>query len=148
MSPHRHDDTAANSMPPEPPGEISRRAILAGTVATTATAAVLPIAGSAYAEAPDPNSTQDMMAFLLLSAALTGVRVVNLAPEFTRDNSKDILDQDPGVDPINIKKDYFAWINVNDPTSSFGKLLQIAKDKRHEFGDRYHRCGERQRRRY
>lgn len=133
MSPHhRHDNTAGNSTPPESPSEVSRRAILTGTVATTAIAAVLPIAGPACAEAPDPNSTQDMMAFLLLSAALTGVRVVNLAPEFTRDNSKDILDQDPGVDPINIKKDYFAWINVNDPTSSFGKLLQIAKDKRHE----------------
>jgi hypothetical protein len=112
----------------------SRRAVL-GTVATTAVAAVLPVVGSAYAAAPDASSKQDMMAFLLLSAALTGVHVVNLAPEFTQDKSKDILDQDPGVDPINIKNDYFVWINANDSTSSFGRLLQIAKDKRQSATD-------------
>ena len=109
--------------------------MLAGTVATTAAAAVLPIAGTAYAAGPDPNSQQDMMALLLLSAALTGVHVVNLAPEFSLDSSKDILAQDPGVDPINIKNSYFAWINANDPTSSFGKLLQIAKDHRQSATD-------------
>jgi hypothetical protein len=97
----------------------------------TAAVAVAPVAGSAYAAGPDVNSKQDMMAFLLLSAALTGVHVVNLAPEFSPDGTKDILDQDPGVDPINVKNDYFVWINVNDSTSSFGKLIQIAKDNRH-----------------
>jgi D-sorbitol dehydrogenase-like protein len=121
-------------MPPEPPGEISRRAILAGTVATTATAAVLPIAGSAYAEAPDPNSPQDMMAFLLLSEALTGVNRQTLAPELV-ENKSEILNSDPGIDPINIKNVYFAWINANDATSSFGKLLQLAKDNRQSLGD-------------
>jgi hypothetical protein len=132
----RHNDMAPPGLTlAEQDGEVSRRAMLAGTVATTAVVAVVPIAGSARAEAPDPNSPQDMMAFLLLSAALTGVHVVNLAPEFTRDNSKDILDQDPGVDPIDIKKDHFAWINVNDPTLSFGKLLQIAKDHRQSTTD-------------
>jgi hypothetical protein len=110
-------------------GEISRRTMLTGTVATTAAAAVVPIAGSAYAAAPDMNSKQDMMAFLLLSAALTGVHVVNLAPEFVPDKSE-ILNSDPGVDPINIKNAYFAWINVNDSTSSFAKLIQLAKDNR------------------
>jgi hypothetical protein len=104
--------------------------MLAGTVATTAAAAVLPIAGSTHAARPDANSRQDMMAFLLLSAALTGVHVVNLAPEFVPDKSE-ILNSDPGVDPINIKNAYFAWINVNDSTSSFDKLIQIAKDNRH-----------------
>jgi hypothetical protein len=110
-------------------GEISRRTVLTGTVATTAAAAVAPIAGSAYAAAPDMNSKQDMVAFLLLSAALTGVHVVNLAPEFVPDKSE-ILNSDPGVDPINIKNAYFAWINVNDSTSSFAKLIQLAKDNR------------------
>jgi Membrane bound FAD containing D-sorbitol dehydrogenase len=124
---HRHDDRPGATRS-EPEDAFSRRAILAGTVATTAAAAVAPIAGSAYAAAPDVNSKQDMMAFLLLSAALTGVHVVNLAPEFTRDNSKDILDQDPAVDPINIKNAYFAWINANDSALSFGNLLQIVKD--------------------
>jgi hypothetical protein len=134
-SDHGHDWVARGTTSPEQGGEVSRRAVLAGTVATTAAAAVLPIAGSAYGETPDPKSRQDMMAFLLLSAALTGVHVVNLAPEFTRDSSKDILDQDPGVDPINIKNSYFEWINLNDPTSSFGELLKIAKNNRQSAND-------------
>ena len=110
-------------------GEISRRTVLTGTAATTAAAAVVPIGGTAHAAGPDINSKQDMMAFLLLSAALTGVRVVNLAPEFVSDKSE-ILNSDPGVDPINVKNAYFAWINVNDSTSSFAKLIQLAKDNR------------------
>ena len=124
--PHDNRPSAARS---ELERTFSRRAMLAGTVATTAAAAVVPIAGSAYAVAPDMNSKQDMMAFLLLSAALTGVHVVNLAPEFVPDKSE-ILNSDPGVDPINIKNAYFAWININDSTSSFGKLIQLAKDNR------------------
>jgi hypothetical protein len=112
----------------EPDGSFSRRAMLAGAVAATAAAVVAPIAGSAYAAGPDVDSKQDMMAFLLLSAALTGVHVVNLAPEFTLDSTKKILDQDPGIDPINVKNDYFRWIAAKDSTSSFGKLIQIAKD--------------------
>jgi hypothetical protein len=125
---HRHNDTPAATRSDEA-GEISRRTVLTGTVATTAAAAVVPIAGSAYAAAPDINSKQDMMAFLLLSAALTGVHVTNLAPEFVLDKSE-ILNSDPGVDPINIKNAYFAWINVNDSTPSFAKLIQLAKDNR------------------
>jgi len=126
---HRHDDPSGATRS-EPDGSFSRRAMLAGTVAATAAAAVVPIASSAYAAGPDVNSKQDMMAFLLLSAALTGVHVVNLAPEFTLDPKKDILDQDPGVDPINVKNDYFKWIAANELTSSFGNLIQIAKDNR------------------
>lgn len=125
---HRHNATPAATRSDEV-GEISRRTVLTGTVATTAAAAVVPIAGSAYAAAPDINSKQDMMAFLLLSAALTGVHVTNLAPEFALDKSE-ILNSDPGVDPINIKNAYFAWINVNDSTPSFAKLIQLAKDNR------------------
>ena len=55
--------------------------MLAGTVAATAAAAVAPISGSAYAAGPDVSSPQDMMAFLLLSEALTGVDKQLLAPE-------------------------------------------------------------------
>ena len=40
------------------------------------------------------------------------------------------MNSDPGVDPIQIKDDYFTWIKDNDQTSSFGKLLEIAKDNR------------------
>jgi hypothetical protein len=102
-------------------GSLSRRAVLAGTVAATATAAVTPISGSAYAAAPDVDSPQDMMAFLLLSAALTGVDTQLLAPEL------DAKANDPGTDPINIKNDYFRWINAQDSTSSFASLLNFVK---------------------
>jgi hypothetical protein len=117
----RHNDRPG-ATPSEHDGSFSRRAMLAGTVTTTAVAAVIPISGSAYAAGPDVSSPQDMMAFLLLSEALTGVDKQLLAPEF------DPKTNDPGTDPINIKNDYFRWINVKDSTSSFATLLQFAKD--------------------
>ncbi len=108
--------------------EVSRRSMLAGTVATTAVAAAGSLSTSAYAHVADPNSREDMMAFLLLSSALTGIHVTNLAPEFAQDKTKpNLLDADPGVDPINVKNDYFNWVNAGyAPT--FERLLQIAKD--------------------
>ena len=113
--------------PSEHDGSFSRRAMLAGTVATTAVAAVAPISGSAYAAGPDVSSPQDMMAFLLLSEALTGVDKQLLAPEFEL-NKDDVMNSNPGTDPINIKNDYFRWINAKDSTSSFATLLKFAKD--------------------
>ena len=110
-------------------GEVSRRAMVAGTVATTAVAAVLPLATTAYAQ----GTNTDMMAFLLLSEALTGVSRQTLAPELSE--KSEILNSDPGVDPINIKNAYFDWIKAHDPTSSFGKLLQLAKDNRQSLAD-------------
>ena len=99
----------------------------------TAVAAVPPLADSAYAESAEgPNA--DMMAFLLLSEALTGVSRQTLAPELVEDKN-DILNSDPGIDPINIKNAYFDWIKTHAPTSSFGKLLQLAKDNRQSLGD-------------
>jgi hypothetical protein len=115
-------------------GDVSRRTVLAGT-ATTAFATVLPPSSSAYADAPDPSSSQDMMAFLLLSAALAGVHVTTLAPEFALDKSKDILDQTPTVDPFNLKDDYLKFIIAADKKSALGKLLQIARDNRHSAAD-------------
>jgi hypothetical protein len=132
---HNYNDVASGATPPEQAADVSRRAILAGTVAATAVATILPLASSAYAEAPDPSANQDMMAFLLLSAALAGVHVTTLAPEFALDSTKDILDQTPTVDPFNVKDDYFKFINAADKRSAFGKLLQIAKDHRQSAAD-------------
>src|SRR3981189_3019162 len=96
----RHNDQpGAASL--EHDSSFSRRAMLAGTVAATA-AAVGPISGSAYAAGPDVSSPQDMMAFLLLSEALTGVDRLLLAPELEL-NKDDVLSSKPGTDPINIK---------------------------------------------
>ncbi len=53
-----------------------------------------------------------MMAFLLLSEALTGVHADKLwRPNSSRPKSE-ILNSDPGVDPINIKNAYFDWIKA------------------------------------
>src|ERR1700746_2343538 len=88
--------------------EVSRRTVLSGAAAAAAVgASEIP----AYARTAGASSSQDMMAFLLLSSALTGVQISTLAPEFSKDKTKpDILDADPGVDPFNVKKDYFNWI--------------------------------------
>ena len=117
---------AGDTEPLTPARKISRRAMVAGMVATTAVAAVLPLSNSAFAQTSDQ---EDMMAFLLLSAALTGVDIHTLAPEFSR-GSGDILSADPGIDPIDIKNAYFSQINAPGTASSFAKLLQIAKDNR------------------
>jgi hypothetical protein len=124
---HRRERNARGAEPLTNAGTISRRAMVAGTLATTAVAAVLPLGDFAYAQASNP--AQDMVAFLLLSEALTGVNRQTLAPEFTSDPNE-ILHSDPGVDPINIKNTYFDWITVHVPASSFEQLLQIAKDNR------------------
>lgn len=113
---------AGETKPLIPALKISRRAMVAGMVATTAVAAILPLSNSAFAQTSD----EDMVAFLVLSAALTGVDIHTLAPEFSR-GSGDILSSDPGIDPINIKSAYFRQAKT---AAAFDKLLQIAKDNR------------------
>ncbi|WP_213738663.1 hypothetical protein [Bradyrhizobium sp. dw_411] len=123
---HERSSATSNATSPEQAGDVSRRTLLAGTAAATAVAAVGPIAGTAHAQGADINSKKDMMAFLALSSALTGVRLAVLAPEFTQ-NKTSFLDSDPGVDPIQVKNNYFAFVNNKD-AATFGKLLQIARD--------------------
>jgi hypothetical protein len=106
--------------------KISRRTMVAGTVATTAVA-VLPLYNSAFAQAALPDKArQDMMAFLILSVALTGVDIFTRATEFLR-GPGDILDADPGVDPINIKQDYFDQLSVS-ASAVFTSLLSFVKE--------------------
>jgi hypothetical protein len=129
-SPHQgRNPSAPRGANHDPGGEVSRRAMLSGAAATTAVAAVGASGIPAYARIADPSSSQDMMAFLVLSSALTGVQISSLAPEFDKKSKPDILDADPGVDPFNIKKDYFSWINAR-AAPTFEKLLQIARDHR------------------
>jgi hypothetical protein len=125
---HRRGAIAMGPTEDQQRGEFSRRKILGGAMAATAVVAAGPINSSAYGASADPDSNPDMMAFLVLSQALTGIRIVNLAPEFALDRNKPgVLSADPGIDPINVKNDYFMWINASDP-ATFGKLLQIAKE--------------------
>jgi hypothetical protein len=116
---HSRERNAGDAEPLTAAGKMSRRAVVAGTVAMTVVA-VLPV----YAIVkPDP----DMMAFLILSTALTGVDIQTLAPEFSR-GSGDILNADPGQDPIDIKRDYFDQLNGPGTAASFAKLLKFVKD--------------------
>jgi hypothetical protein len=120
---HRRKRNAGDAEPRSQVGKISRRTMVAGAVATTAVAAVLPLSDWAYAQVADSNSNPDMMSFLLLSQALTGVSIKTLAPE--------LVGSVPGIDPINIKDTYFKWIKEHAAeTAPFRKLLQIAGDSR------------------
>lgn len=124
---HERNAIAPGATEDEQRDEFSRRKVLAGAMAATAVAAAGPINSSAHAASADPDSNPDMMAFLLLSQALTGIAIVNLAPEFASDKNKPgVLNADPGTDPINVKNVYFKWINTHSTT--FEKLLQIARD--------------------
>jgi hypothetical protein len=116
---HGREQNAQGAKPSTRDGEFSRRAIVAGTVATATVAAASHLADPAYAQGLDPESKPDMMAFLLLSEALTGVDKLILAPE--------LVGSDPGTDPINIKNEYFRWIVAKDKTSSFAAMLALAK---------------------
>jgi len=118
-----------------PISKISRRTMVAGTVATTVMLAVSPLSDAADADLCDPNSQIEMVSFLVLSAALTGVSIQTLAPEFSRTAGSDILSADPGVDPINIKDVYLTWIKGHAPRSRFATLLQIAQDNRQSPDD-------------
>jgi len=117
--------------------DISRRTIVAGTLATTVMLAVSPLSHAAEAvnvDPCDPNSQLEMVSFLVLSAALTGVSIQTLAPEFSR-GSGDILSAVPGIDPFNIKDVYLTWIKGHAPGVPFGTLLQIAQDNRQSPDD-------------
>jgi hypothetical protein len=118
---HRPKRNAGDAEPPGHGGIISRRTLVAGAVATTALAAVLPLSDVAYAQVANSDSNPDMMPFLLLSQALTGVSIKTLAPELSGSV--------PGTDPINVKDTYFEWIKKQAAaTAAFRKLLQIAAD--------------------
>ena len=116
---HGREQNAQGSKPSARDGEFSRRAVVAGTVAAATVAAASHLADPAYAQGLDPKSKPDMMAFLLLSEALTGVDKLILAPELSG--------SDPGTDPINIKNDYFRWIVAKDRTPSFAAMLAFVK---------------------
>jgi hypothetical protein len=135
-SPHQgRNQSAPGPISHEQRRDLSRRAMLSGAAATTAVAAVGASDRPAYARAADPNAHPDMMAFLVLSSALTGLEIIRLAPEFAKVKDKpDILDADPGVDPLNVKNDYFSWINAS-AAPTFEKLLQIARDHHQSLPD-------------
>jgi hypothetical protein len=109
---------------------LTRRTVLAGAAAATAMATVVAVNPPASAQSPDPSSREDLVAFLLLSWALTGIDPKSLSPGLHL-VAADPLSSKFGSDPLDMKRDYFKFI-VNDSGqgATFAKLLKIVKDNR------------------
>jgi hypothetical protein len=100
----------------ESAGGFTRRRVLAGAAAATAAMSVGAVDGSASAQ-----TRPDLVAFVLLSSALTGITETKLAPGF------DLAKSEPGSDPVDVKQEYFNWVNKRRP-AVLRRLLQIAAD--------------------
>jgi hypothetical protein len=91
---------------------LTRRTVLAGAAATVA----ITLGGEARADNPptaDPNSPQDMDAFVKMSAALTGTAVKMLAPD---------------TDSLGMRQVYFDFLaRSKDRAAGLAALLQVAK---------------------
>src|SRR5262245_9996353 len=97
-------------------GGFTRRKVLAGAAAATAAMSAGAVDGSASAQ-----TRQDMVAFVMLSAALAGICATNVAAGFVRAKSE------PDSDPVDVKQEYFNWVNKRRP-AVLRRLLQIAAD--------------------
>jgi hypothetical protein len=125
---------------PEPDsqtGSLTRRTVLVGATAATAVAAI-----DAPACAQDADARGDMLAFLLLSAALTGIVEGKLSPdgfnlvltppspappEPPSPATVDFKKSDPGSDPVNVRQEYFDWL-ISHRAKTFRALLQTVRD--------------------
>jgi hypothetical protein len=106
-------------------GGFTRRTVLAGAAAATAAMSVGAVDSPANAQ-----PRQDMILFVLLSGALTGIAEAKLAPGFRPLPSLtdiDVEKSEPGSDPVDVKQEYFNWVNKRRP-GPFRRLLQITKD--------------------
>jgi hypothetical protein len=89
------------------------------------------------ATSTDPR--QEMVAFILLSSALTGIAEAKLAPGFgpfpNPPAPLDLAKLGPGSDPVNVKAEYFRWVNDRHPVA-FEKLRRIARENVNGTPDR------------
>jgi hypothetical protein len=114
---------------------LTRRTVIAGAIASGAAAATAALETPASARSASPDTREDMVAFLLLTASLTGVRPVDLEPEFVAAKpGVDMLTSTPDPDPFDVERDYFNLVYSKDP-KTFEALLQIAKDHRESATD-------------
>jgi hypothetical protein len=121
---------------------VTRRTVLAGAAAATAAATFVVVDTPVNARSLDPSSSEDMVLFVLLSAALTGIYETKLAPEMNTKKFRkpdelrlflkqlklsDLSELVPDLDPVNIKQEYFNWVNARHP-AAFENLLRITRD--------------------
>jgi hypothetical protein len=130
MSEHSH--LPRDGSHDEQESELTRRTVLAGVAATTLATGVVGVEIPARAQASVAIKPEDMLAFIYLSSALTGIAGVKLAPGFAaappQPQSADPLKKNQGSDPVGIKHAYFKWIVDHDKPRTFPTLLQIARD--------------------
>jgi hypothetical protein len=134
--PHdQHGAFPLSALDDEKDARLTRRTVIAGAIATTAAAAAPAIDTPASARSANPDAQEDMVAFLLLSSALTGIIPARLVPEFTPATAPtNILTSSADLDPINIKRDYFNLLYSKD-ARTFERMLQIASDNRDSAPD-------------
>jgi hypothetical protein len=111
----------------ESPDGFTRRGVIVGAAAATAAISVGAVDTSATAQ-----TRQDMVLFVVLSGALTGIAEVKLAPGFRlvllpSSTNVDLEKSEPGSDPVDIKQEYFNWVNKRRP-APFRRLLQFARE--------------------
>lgn len=115
--PKKHVSAAAPAEGSEA-GQVSRRSVLVqGTTAVIAASVILD--GPARAADTVPSDA-DVLSFLSLSAALTGVPNTSLRPN---------------VDPIDLKREYFKFIQQQKETEAFPSLLKLAPPKKELLTD-------------
>jgi hypothetical protein len=136
---HQERRTASNAKDDEPVGAVTRRKVLAGAAVATAAVTVAAVESPARAGSVDTNSREDLVLFVLLSAALTGIAESKLAPGFSLAPTPtspptipsppvDLTKSVPGSDPIDIKREYFTWANEKYPSGLENLLLLVKKN--------------------
>jgi hypothetical protein len=138
--PHK-GQIALNALEDEPAGAVTRRIVLTGAAAATAAATVTAALDTpARAHIVDANFREDMVLFVLLSSALTGIAGDKLAPGFKLvppatnpptvpappvDLSKSL----PGFDdPVDVKREYLTRANEKCPAALENLLLLVRKN--------------------
>lgn len=119
------------------PTDVTRRTVL---TAAAAAGAAIATGAPRMALAANPSIRDDMILFLLLSAALTGVSegklgLVPPGPPPVPQNLK--LSDFPTLrllaDPVDVKRDYFTWLNERHP-AGLERLLQFTRESLNPAG--------------
>jgi D-sorbitol dehydrogenase-like protein len=119
MSDFRNKDEAAGASADEgEAGQLGRRSVLVR--AATALIAASSASFDKPALADTAASDDDLLSFVNLSAALTGVPNVSLLPN---------------VDPIDLKREYFKFIQQQKETEPFAALFKLAPPKKGPMTD-------------
>jgi hypothetical protein len=138
---------APNALEDERAGALTRRTVMTGAAAATAAATVgAALDTPANAHSVDPNSREDMVLFVLLSSALTGIPPDKLAPGGFRllqspnppapPQPIDLSKSSPGFDPVNIKREYLTLANEKSPSALENLLRLVKKNLNSPNGDR------------